>query len=94
MELPQSKSGAVWSRRNVNVFFPGDTLSIGICDLENLNVIYLNHSSSFSFSFLEHLTGHSLTLVHLTWTKRSHLEGKKKKKKEVDSGICVTEVPS
>lgn len=63
MGLPQNKSGAVWSGRNVNVF-PRDTLSIGICVMENLNVMSpLNHGS-FSFSFLEHLIGDSFTLVH------------------------------
>lgn len=38
----------------------GDTLSVGIYILENLNVMSpLNRGSFFSFSFLEHLTGDS-----------------------------------
>lgn len=54
------ESGPVWRVRNVNVFSPGDTLSVGICVLENLTVKSpWNYSSFFVFSFLEHLLGES-----------------------------------
>lgn len=67
VELPQSKSGTVWSGRNVNVF-PWGQLSVGIWILENLNVMSLwNHSSSLlSFSFLELSHGRQPWLFSLT----------------------------